>query len=51
MSESPAYKDYLAKNTQIVPTLVTDRKWLDADMRKHMPPTRQFMVEHKIIPK
>jgi tripartite-type tricarboxylate transporter receptor subunit TctC len=49
VTESAAYKDYLAKGTHIVPTFNADRKWLDADMRKHLPPTKLFMVEHKII--
>lgn len=49
VTEGAAYQDYLAKGTHIVPTFVSDRKWLDDDMRKHMGPTRAFMVENKII--
>lgn len=49
VSDSPGYRDYLAKGPHIVPTLITDRKLLDDDMRRHLPPTRQFMIEHKII--
>jgi tripartite-type tricarboxylate transporter receptor subunit TctC len=51
VTEGQAYKDYLQKGTHIVSTLITDRKVLDADMRRHLPPTRVFMVEHRIIPK
>jgi tripartite-type tricarboxylate transporter receptor subunit TctC len=49
VTESATYKDYLAKGSHIVPTFVTDRKRLDDDMRTHLPPTRQFMIEHNII--
>jgi putative tricarboxylic transport membrane protein len=51
VTKTEAYKKYLEGNTHIVPTFVKDREWLHQDMVKNLPPTRKFMVEHKIIPK
>jgi hypothetical protein len=49
-TETEAYKGYLEGNTHIIPTFNKDREWLHQDMIKNMEPTKQFMIEHKIIP-
>jgi tripartite-type tricarboxylate transporter receptor subunit TctC len=50
VTETEAYKGYLEGNTHIIPTFNKDREWLHQDMIKNMEPTKQFMIEHKIIP-
>jgi tripartite-type tricarboxylate transporter receptor subunit TctC len=50
VTQTEAYQEYLASGSHIIPTFVKDREWLHADMVDKLEPTRQFMVEHKLIP-
>jgi tripartite-type tricarboxylate transporter receptor subunit TctC len=50
VTQTEAYKQYLAAGTHIIPNFSKDREALHEDMLRHLGPTKEFMVEHKLIP-
>jgi tripartite-type tricarboxylate transporter receptor subunit TctC len=49
VTQSKGYLEYIKDGTHIEPALRIDRDWLDADMRKNMPPVKQFLKDNKVI--
>ena len=48
--QGDVYQKYIKDGTHIEPALRIDRDWLLADMRKNMPPVKQFLIDNKVIP-
>ena len=48
--QGDVYQKYLKDGTHIEAALRIDRDWLLADMRKNMPPVKQFLIDNKVIP-
>lgn len=49
VTQSPAYKDYLAKGTHIVLAVKTDKDFLNKDMAMNQAVVKDFMIEHKLL--